>query len=72
MLLTDPVSKSYNADLCIAQKQGRPDMSDQNKKTVTTKKDWRKPQVRAVVPASHTRAGFIPAGPQEDAFYRIS
>ena len=52
--------------------QGRPSMTDQNKKPANTKKDWRKPQVRAVVPASHTRAGPFPGGPQEDAFYRIS
>jgi hypothetical protein len=36
------------------------------------KKDWRKPQVRAVIPASHTRAGRFTGGPREDASYRIS
>lgn len=47
-------------------------MSDQNTKTTKAKKDWRKPQMRAVVPASHTRAGAFRGGPREDVSYRIS
>jgi hypothetical protein len=49
-------------------------MTDRNILTSksTGKKEWRKPKVRAVVPASHTKAGPFAGGPREDAFYRIS
>jgi hypothetical protein len=37
-----------------------------------TKQAWTKPQLRAVVPASHTRGGLFPNSPLDDTFYRIS
>jgi hypothetical protein len=36
------------------------------------KKAWNKPQLRAVVPATHTRGGTGTTLPQEDASYRLS
>jgi hypothetical protein len=48
-------------------------MTDQTKSNeVSSKKTWNKPQLRAVVPASHTRGGAFAGGPQEDASYSIS
>lgn len=50
-------------------------MTKQTSKTVpgtSAKKSWAKPQLRSVVPASHTRSGAYTGGPQEDATYRIS
>jgi hypothetical protein len=38
----------------------------------STKKVWNKPQLRAVVPAKHTRGGAFPNGPREDTAYRVS
>jgi hypothetical protein len=36
------------------------------------KKEWHKPEVRAVVPASHTRGGAVVATSEDPTFYRIS
>jgi hypothetical protein len=38
----------------------------------STKKVWNKPQLRAVVPATHTRGGAFSNGPREDIAYRVS
>lgn len=50
-------------------------MTEKNTKIAqgsSDKKAWSKPQLRSVVPASHTRGGAFPAGPREDASYRLS
>ncbi len=43
-----------------------------NKGSTRGKKEWRKPQVRAVVPASHTRGGAAVFTSEDPIFYRIS
>jgi hypothetical protein len=51
-------------------------MTNQKIKTVraasSSKKAWNRPELRAVVPASHTRGGAFPNGPQEDLSYNLS
>jgi hypothetical protein len=47
-------------------------LQQKNNGTAQGKKEWRKPQVRAVVPASHTRGGAAVFTSEDPIFYRIS
>jgi hypothetical protein len=48
-------------------------MSNNNSANANSKQAWTKPQLRAVVPASHTRGGTVKQNKNsENPFYMIS